>query len=137
MPGPDDDIPLNRNTPPFLGKDGISMLRKHEDDIRLPSYQRLRGIESITLDLKKPESLKVFLDLVQKAEILFENRARGGMSRLGAGYEDIQKLNPSIVFRVTRHPFPGQFTLVIPHRFSTLLARRVSPRARSCITTAW
>lgn len=98
MPGPDDVIPLNRNTPPFLGRDGLSMQRKHDDDISLPSYQRLRGIESITLDLKRPEGLKIFMDLVQKAEILFENRARGAMSRLGAGYDDVKTVNPSIVY---------------------------------------
>ena len=67
----------NRNAPPFLGRDGISMIRKHEDDVSLSSLQRMRGIESVTLNLKNPEGRKVFLDLVKQAEVVFENRSRG------------------------------------------------------------
>jgi CoA:oxalate CoA-transferase len=94
---PGEPLP-NRNAPPFIGKEGISMIRRHPDDISLFAMQRLRGVESITLDLKKPGALKVFQDLVAKAEILFENLSRGTAARIGAGYADVSAINPAIVY---------------------------------------
>ena len=94
---PGEPLP-NRNAPPFIGRDGISMIRRHADDISLFAMQRLRGIESITLDLKKPGALDVFHDLVAKADILFENLSRGTAARIGAGYEAVNAINPALVY---------------------------------------
>lgn len=94
---PGEPLP-NRNAPPFIGRDGISMVRRHPDDVSLFAMQRLRGVESITLDLKKPGALQVFHDLLRKADILFENLSRGTAARLGAGFKDAIAINPALVY---------------------------------------
>jgi len=94
---PGEPLP-NRNAPPFIGRDGISMMRKHPDDVSLFAMQRLRGVESITLDLKQPGALDVFHDLVRRADVLFENLSRGTATRLGAGFNDTIAVNPALVY---------------------------------------
>lgn len=94
---PGEPLP-NRSAPPFIGRDGISMVRRHPDDVSLFAMQRLRGVESITLDLKKPGALAVFRDLITKADVLFENLSRGTAARLGAGFDDCVAINPKIVY---------------------------------------
>jgi CoA:oxalate CoA-transferase len=89
---------VNRSAGPFIGRDGISMVRKHPDDLSLIAMQRLRGVESLSLDLKNPASRSVLRDLVLKAEILVQNLSRGAAARLGAGYDDIIAINPRIVY---------------------------------------
>jgi CoA:oxalate CoA-transferase len=94
---PGEPLP-NRNSPPFIGRDGISMVRRHPDDVSLFAMHRFRGVQSITLDLKKPGALAVFNDLVGKADIVFENLSRGTATRLGAGYAAVRAIKPSIVY---------------------------------------
>lgn len=89
---------INRNSPPFIGRDGISMMRKHEDDVSIASMHRLRGVESVTLDLKRPGARQVFLDLAAKADVVFENLSRGAAVRSGVGYADVSAVNPKIVY---------------------------------------
>jgi CoA:oxalate CoA-transferase len=65
------------------------------------SYQFLsynRGKKSITLNLKSPKGVEIAKKLAAKVDILVENFAPGGMDRLGLGYEDVKKINPSIIF---------------------------------------
>lgn len=52
----------------------------------------------MTLNLKKEESKKIFLELVKKADILLENYRPGTMERLGLGYEELKKVNPKLVY---------------------------------------
>ncbi len=92
------EVAINRNSPPFIGRDGISMTRKHPDDVSIASMHRLRGVESISLNMKTPEGLAVFFDLVDQAEVVFENLSRGAATRLGAGYEAVKARKPSIVY---------------------------------------
>jgi CoA:oxalate CoA-transferase len=88
----------NRQSPPFIGRDGVSMVKRHDDDVSIASMHRLRGLESITLDLKKPGARQVFLDLAAKAEVVFENLSRGAATRSGVGYADAAAVNPSVVY---------------------------------------
>jgi len=55
-----------------------------------------RNKKGITLDLKKGK--EVFLDLVRKADILIENYRPGTMEKLGIGYDELQKVNPKLVY---------------------------------------
>lgn len=57
-----------------------------------------RGKRSITLDLKKPEALDVYRDLVRGADAVVEAMRPGSLARLGLGYEDLKEVNPRIVF---------------------------------------
>ena len=53
--------------------------------------------QSLALDLKSPEGLKVALELVATADILVENFAPGTMDSLGLPIAELQKRNPALV----------------------------------------
>jgi alpha-methylacyl-CoA racemase len=57
-----------------------------------------RGRRSIILDLKKPEDVSLALDLVRKADVLFEGFRPGVMERLGLGPDQCLALNPRLVY---------------------------------------
>jgi crotonobetainyl-CoA:carnitine CoA-transferase CaiB-like acyl-CoA transferase len=52
----------------------------------------------ITLNLKHPRGREVFLELAKKCDVVLENFRPGVMDRLGVGYEDLKKVNPSIIY---------------------------------------
>ena len=86
-----------RGNAPFVGKHGASLSREHEDDVSVSAINRLRNKQAVTLNLKKPEALEVFADLVKQADAVVENFSRGTLDRLGAGYEFSSKINPRII----------------------------------------
>jgi CoA:oxalate CoA-transferase len=57
-----------------------------------------RSKESIALDLKREADREVFLNLVQRADVLAENYRPGTLDRLGLGYERLRVLNPRLVY---------------------------------------
>jgi crotonobetainyl-CoA:carnitine CoA-transferase CaiB-like acyl-CoA transferase len=57
-----------------------------------------RSKKAITLDLKKPEGLKIALDLAKQSDVIIENFKPGMMDKLGAGYEAVKTINPRIVY---------------------------------------
>lgn len=89
---------LARENSPYLGRDGIMVERAHEDDISLSHLTRARGKYGVSLNLKRPEGKKLFMDLVAKADIVVENFTAGTADRLGVGYEACAQVNPRIVF---------------------------------------
>lgn len=56
------------------------------------------GKRSITVDLKKDDGKRVFLDLVRSADVLVENFRPGVMDRLGLGYDDLKEVNRGLVY---------------------------------------
>ena len=57
-----------------------------------------RNKRSLPLDLKTDEGLAVAEDLVREADVVAENFRPGVMDSLGLGYEDMQDLNPDVVY---------------------------------------
>ncbi|WP_311173460.1 CaiB/BaiF CoA transferase family protein [Halobellus ordinarius] len=57
-----------------------------------------RSKRSIGVDLKNEDGLAVVLDIVEEADVLVENFRPGVMDRFGLGYEDVQEVNPEIVY---------------------------------------
>src|ERR1700710_206515 len=57
-----------------------------------------RGKESIVLDLKAPADRAIFLNMVRQADVLAENFKPGTMKRLGFSYEDLELVNPRLVY---------------------------------------
>ena len=57
-----------------------------------------RNKKGITLNLKTEEGKKIFLELVNKADILLENYRPGVMERLGLGYEVLRGKNPRLIY---------------------------------------
>ena len=56
-----------------------------------------RNKRSMTLNLKVPEGRRVFLELVEKADIVVENFRPDVKDRLGIDYETLKKVNPRII----------------------------------------
>jgi crotonobetainyl-CoA:carnitine CoA-transferase CaiB-like acyl-CoA transferase len=57
-----------------------------------------RGKKSITVDLSKPEGQQLVRELAKDVDVIFENYKVGDLARYGLGYEDIKKINPSIIY---------------------------------------
>jgi crotonobetainyl-CoA:carnitine CoA-transferase CaiB-like acyl-CoA transferase len=83
--------------PPFLGKGGVSLERQHESDLGIAYLKRCRNKKSITLNMRSPEGLAIFHDLLRNSDILVENLRPGAADRLGIGYESNRAVNPKIV----------------------------------------
>lgn len=62
-------------------------------------FQNLhRNKRSITLNLKNDEARKIFLKLVETADVVVENYRPGVKTRLGVDYEACRAVNPRIVY---------------------------------------
>ena len=57
-----------------------------------------RGKESIAADLKNPDDLAFVKRLVARAEVMTHNFRPGVMEKLGLSYEEVKKINPSIIY---------------------------------------
>lgn len=56
-----------------------------------------RNKRSVAIDLKSPEGLEVFYDLVRKSDVVMENFSAGVAAKLGIAYSDLAKVNPRII----------------------------------------
>lgn len=56
-----------------------------------------RGKMSTTVDVKKEEGKEVVRDLVRISDVFVENFRPGVIQRIGFGYEELRKINPTIV----------------------------------------
>jgi crotonobetainyl-CoA:carnitine CoA-transferase CaiB-like acyl-CoA transferase len=57
-----------------------------------------RGKQSVQLNLKTAEGVEAFRDLAASASVVVEGMRAGTLDRLGLGYEQLSKINPSLVF---------------------------------------
>ncbi|MCU1351921.1 MAG: L-carnitine dehydratase/bile acid-inducible protein [Acidimicrobiales bacterium] len=68
--------------------EGVSLMHLHIS----------RGKRSIVLDLRTPEGVDTYLDLVRDADVVIEAMRPGGLERRGLGYDRLREVNPRIVF---------------------------------------
>lgn len=57
-----------------------------------------RSKESLTLDVKRPESKPILARLVERADVFVQNLAPGAAERLGLGAEELRARHPSLVW---------------------------------------
>ncbi|HEX8966762.1 MAG TPA: CaiB/BaiF CoA-transferase family protein [Chloroflexota bacterium] len=57
-----------------------------------------RNKRSLTLDLKTTEGHELFMRLVARADVLVEGFRPGVMDRLGAGYDQVARNNPRLIY---------------------------------------
>jgi benzylsuccinate CoA-transferase BbsF subunit len=82
--------------------DGIRTFPPNKDNQAGPNRSLLFSMEnanklSMTLNLKHSKGLEIAKRLVAWADIVAENYRPGTMARWGLGYEDLKKINPSII----------------------------------------
>lgn len=68
--------------------EGVSLMHLHVN----------RGKKSLVLDLRTPEAVQTYLELVKDADVVIEAMRPGGLERRGLGYEQLKAVNPRIVF---------------------------------------
>jgi CoA:oxalate CoA-transferase len=54
--------------------------------------------KGLTLNLKTPEGMRVFKELVPLSDVVVQNFRPGTMERLGLGYDVLRELNPGIIY---------------------------------------
>jgi crotonobetainyl-CoA:carnitine CoA-transferase CaiB-like acyl-CoA transferase len=57
-----------------------------------------RNKRSVALDLKSPDDIALLKLFVAKADILIENYRPGVLPRLGLGYDDLNAVNPKLIY---------------------------------------
>src|SRR5256885_6917132 len=77
---------VRRMTWPIV--EGVSLMHLHIN----------RGKRSLVLDLRTPEGVEIYLDLVRNADAVIEAMRPGGLARRGLTYERMREVNPRIVF---------------------------------------
>ncbi len=53
---------------------------------------------SLPIDLKTSDGRQIFLDLIDRADVLIENFSLGVMERLGLGADELMKRNPRLIY---------------------------------------
>jgi len=53
--------------------------------------------KGVTLNLKSPEGVELFKELVQTSDVVVENFTPGTMAKLGIAYDDLKEINPKLV----------------------------------------
>ncbi|MFT6089080.1 CaiB/BaiF CoA transferase family protein [Sulfitobacter sp.] len=90
-----------------LGADVIKVERPGQGDpfrafkggLYSPHYQTYnRNKRSIALDTKQPDDLATFHDLIASADVFIQNFRPGVAEKLGAGEEDLRKINPTLIY---------------------------------------
>lgn len=85
MPGRGDDL---RTVGRYEGREA------HQDYFDANNYSK----KSIALDLKSPGGRAAVRDLARLADVVIENFSPGTARRLGVGWEDLEPLNPRLVY---------------------------------------
>jgi crotonobetainyl-CoA:carnitine CoA-transferase CaiB-like acyl-CoA transferase len=68
--------------------EGVSLMHLHVN----------RGKRSLVLDLRTPEGVETYLELVRDADVVIEAMRPGGLEKRGLGYDRLREVNPRIVF---------------------------------------
>ncbi len=68
--------------------EGVSLMHLHIN----------RGKKSITLDLRNPKAVEVYLELVRTADAVVEAMRPGALAKRGLSFERLREANPKIVF---------------------------------------
>jgi crotonobetainyl-CoA:carnitine CoA-transferase CaiB-like acyl-CoA transferase len=90
-----------------LGADVVKVERPGEGDpfrafkggLYSPHFQTYnRNKRSIALDTRKPDDLAVFKALIENADVFIQNFRPGVAEKLGAGEDDLRRINPKIIY---------------------------------------
>jgi crotonobetainyl-CoA:carnitine CoA-transferase CaiB-like acyl-CoA transferase len=68
-----------------------------------------RHKDSICLDLKSEDGLRIALQLAERADILVENFRPGALDRLGLGHDALKRANPRLIYCSEKGFLPGPY----------------------------
>jgi crotonobetainyl-CoA:carnitine CoA-transferase CaiB-like acyl-CoA transferase len=57
-----------------------------------------RGKKSVTVNLSAPEGQRIVRELAAQSDVLLENYKHGDLARYGLGYDDLEKVNPRLIY---------------------------------------
>jgi len=104
----------------WFGADVIKVERP-DGDITRGQLRDLPGVDSlyftmlngnkrsITLDTKNPKGRELFAKLIQACDVMVENFAPGAIDRMGFPWEQIQELNPRMIYASVKGFGPGPY----------------------------
>jgi alpha-methylacyl-CoA racemase len=78
--------------------DIVRLMPPHTDGMSALYAHLNRGKRSLSLNLKKEESRAIVCRLVREYDVVIEQFRPGIMERLGLGYTELSKVNPSIIY---------------------------------------
>jgi crotonobetainyl-CoA:carnitine CoA-transferase CaiB-like acyl-CoA transferase len=83
---------------------------------RLPTNENMirafQGKQNISLNLKSPEGLEIFYELVRRADVVMHNYRPGAPERLRIDYATLKTIKPDIVY-----VYAGSYGTIGPDRF--------------------
>ena len=87
--------------PPIKGE-GTRRLLENDPDYSFNGmgayfYTLNRNKKSLSLDLKKPEGLKIFYELAEKVDVIISNFSAGVTKKLKIDFETLKAINPKII----------------------------------------
>src|SRR5215831_1808804 len=65
---------------------------------------------SITLNMKSAEGKRIFTELLPRFDILAENFGPGAIERMGFGWDELQRINPRLIFASIKGFGDGPYT---------------------------
>lgn len=79
---------------------GLPQMMSLPDDEEISIYflRHNRGKKSTTLDIRSPEQRPLVEALIKSADVLVENFRPGAMEAWGLGWEDLQRINPRLIY---------------------------------------
>ncbi|CAD7341643.1 CoA transferase [Sphingomonadales bacterium 56] len=80
-----------------LGADVIKVEPREGDPFRKPAYGANRGMRSIAIDLKHPDSIRAFHKIIEGADVFIDGLRPGVTKSLGIDYDSLKAINPGIV----------------------------------------
>lgn len=89
---------LARENSPYVGRDGVVVERRHDDDVSISHLSRARGKYGVSLNMKAPGAQEIFKDLCRGADIVVENFTAGTADRLGVGYAAAKEAKDDIIY---------------------------------------
>ena len=81
-----------------LPKTGDPFRRWGSDAVSSPFTSLNRGKKSVTIDVKQPEGLSLYVKLCGSADVVIENFRPGVLDDYGVGYYAIREVNPRVVY---------------------------------------
>ena len=92
------------------GGDPLRTWRKLHQGTSLWWYSQSRNKKSVTLNLKEKRGQDIVRDLVKDADIVIENFRPGTLEKWGLGWEDLSRINPSLIMvRVSGYGQTGPY----------------------------